>query len=306
MQTKTESGPSPYFSVFIPQFTQSTHARDLLLLSFNLTINVINNGGNASRPSQPSRHHRRRTPLTPVRRWSLEIVRSGELPQYDRYVLVKLRDEKVPGDRSAQTVTAGKVSRRKTHPRRSILPRGSRCFGVVVAALLLVQQEYVPMKAGCGPREYGHVLKQDFTLLDVFAWNVADQPVGKLSVEGFRPTWGIGVNHHQSVEYNRIGVPFDLGWITHFGWSQLLPRLDQQFRTVANLSEHQRCLVDKHRNNVVLGEHLMDVGLHCEPKQKATTLPTLYTSLQPAYRVLHVRITTLDCRPAMHVPCDKR
>lgn len=243
MQTKTESGPSPYFSVFIPQFTQSTHARDLLLLSFLLTINVINNGGNASRPSQPSSPAAHATDSGPAVA-ALEIVRSGELPQYDRYVLVKLRDEKVPGDRSAQTVTAGKISRRKTHPRRSILPRGSRCFGVVVAALLLVQQEYVPMEAGCRPREYGHVLKQDFTLLDVFAWNVADQPVGKLPVERFRPTWGIGVNHHQSVEYNGIGVPFDLGWITHFGWSQLLPRFDQQLRTVANLSEHQRCLVD--------------------------------------------------------------
>lgn len=67
MQTKTESGPSPYFSVFIPQFTQSTHARDLLLLSFYLTINVINNGGNASRPSQPSSLATHATDSGPVR-----------------------------------------------------------------------------------------------------------------------------------------------------------------------------------------------------------------------------------------------
>lgn len=91
------------------------------------------------------------------------------------------------------------------------------------------------METGSGPGERGDVLKQDFALFDVSAWNVADQPVGKLPVERFGPTWGIRVNHHQGVEYNGIGVPLDLRWITHFGWRELLPRFDQQLRAIGNL-----------------------------------------------------------------------
>lgn len=91
------------------------------------------------------------------------------------------------------------------------------------------------MKTGCRSREYRNVLKQNLSLLDVFAWNVADQPVGKLPVQWLGPTRRIWVNHHQGVKNNGIGVPLDLGSITHFGRSKLLPRFDQQFRTIGNL-----------------------------------------------------------------------